>query len=173
METVVKCKILIKSKPISTNSAYYKRNRAFNEATRRWRFNFFSQLQSDYNQNQMNKIKDVFNPKKHMIRVSFTWFQPLEFILTKSGELSLRSMDVDNCLKIPTDCLFDKKYNNNWLKLRKTSEKTLYKPLTSLINLDINDKFIFSTQSIKCPSLDDNFHCEIVVEVVSLFSTGS
>lgn len=165
----MKIELKLKSKPISTNSAYYKRNKSFNEASRTWRSNFFSELQSDYNQNEIKKMKKYFNPKKHMLRVCFTWYQPIDLILTKSGELSLRSMDVDNCLKIPTDCIFDKKYNDKWLAIRKGEEAKLYKSLSSLTNLDINDKFIFDTRSIKCPSLDDSFHCLVEVEAVPLF----
>ena len=164
----------LKSCPISTNSAYYARNKKFNDKSREWRFNFFSELQSDYNQNQMNKIRSYFDPKKHMIRVTFTWFQPIEKILTASGELSLRSMDVDNCLKIPTDCVFDKKYNDKWLSITKSrtrsTEAKLYHDMTSLVNLNINDKFIYSTTSIKCPSVDGDYHCSIEIEVVSLFT---
>jgi hypothetical protein len=166
----MKINLKLKSTPISTNSAYYKRNKSFNENSRKWRFNFFSELQNDYNQNEMSKLKNHFNPKLHMLRVCFTWFQPIELILTKSGELSLRSMDVDNCLKIPTDCVFDKKYNDKWLAIRKASEKKLYKSLQSLTNLDINDKFIFDTRSIKAPSSDDQFHCLIEIEACPLYS---
>lgn len=162
-------KLKIKSKPISTNSAYYSRNKKFNENSRIWRHNFLSELQSDYNQNQISQMKKYFNSKKHMLRVTFHWYQPIDLILTKSGELSLRSMDVDNCLKIPTDCVFDKKYNDKWLSLCRGKEKTLYKSMKSLVNLDINDKFIFDTRSIKCPSTDGQFHCLVEIEAVPLF----
>lgn len=160
----------IKSKPISTNSAYYKRNRAFNANSREWRANFLKSLQNEYNQNQIKHITSYFNPKKHMLRVVFTWFQPIDVLLTSDGTLSLRSMDVDNCLKIPMDCLFDKKYNDKWLKLRKGVEAELYESFTTLKNLDINDKFVFDVRCIKSPSADNDFHCSIEVEIVDLFS---
>ena len=165
----MKIKLKLKSKPISTNSAYYKRNKSLNEASRNWRATFFLELQSEYNQNEIKKLKKHFNSKLHMLRVCFTWFQPIDLILTKSGELSLRSMDVDNCLKIPTDCVFDKKYNDKWLAIRKGAEAKLYKELKSLNNIDINDKFIFDTRSIKCPSTDGLFHCLVEIEAVPLF----
>jgi hypothetical protein len=165
----MKIELKLKSNPISTNSAYYKRNKSFNENSRKWRFNFFSELQSDYNQNQIKLMKNYFNSKKHMLRVCFTWYQPIDLILTKTGEISLRSMDVDNCLKIPTDCVFDKKYNDKWLSIRKGAEAKLYKDLTSLKNLDINDKFIIDTRSIKAPSNDDQFHCSIQIEALPIY----
>jgi hypothetical protein len=166
MDVLEKVTLKIKSKPISTNSAYFSRNRSFNEKARAWRANFLESLQNDYNQNQIAKIKRIFNPKKHMIRVVFHWYQPRDVLLTKEGTLSLRSMDVDNVLKIPTDCIFDRKYNSKWLELRKGREKKLYS-ITSLTNLDINDKFIFDTRSIKLPSDDNEFHCSVDIEVVS------
>lgn len=155
----------LKSKPISTNSAYYKRNRAFNEATRKWRANFFKELMRDANQKVIDDIKSAFNPDKHALRVSFTWYQPRDILFTNSGNLSLRSMDVDNCLKIPTDCLFDQKYNDTWLSKRTGKEVSLYSKLLKLRNLGLNDKFIFDTRSIKLPS-DDDFHLVVNIEIV-------
>ena len=166
----MKIELKIKTNPISINSAYYGRNKKLNADSRKWRYNFLSQLQNDYNQNQMNLFRSYFNPKKHMIQVTFTWFQPIDYILTKSGELSLRSFDVDNIIKIPTDCIFDKKYNDKWLSLCRGHEAVMYKSMKTLVNLDINDKFIFSTTSIKRPSIDDQFHCFVEIEAISLFS---
>jgi len=168
----MKIQLKLHSKPISTNSAYY-RGRQFTEDARSWRYNFFKEMMSPSNQKKMKSIRSHFDPKKHMIRVCFTWYQPIEIILTQAGTLSLRSMDVDNCLKIPTDCIFDKKYNAKWLsitKSRKGRESKLYHDLPSLANLDINDKFIFDTRSVKMPSVDGNFHCSVDIEIVDLFS---
>jgi hypothetical protein len=167
----MKIQLKLHSPPISTNSAYFSRNKAFNEKARKWRADFLLGLQSDYNQNQMKKLQDVFDPKKHMLRCCFTWYQPHDVILTKSGTLSLRSMDVDNCLKIPTDCVFDAKYNDKWLSLRKGREVKLFNNVKTLTNLNINDKFIFDTRSIKLPSDDGQYHCSVDIELVSLFST--
>lgn len=159
-------KLKLKSKPISTNSAYYKRNRAFNENTRKWRANFFKELMRDSNQQVIENIKKSFNPDKHALRVVFIWHQPRDILFTNSGNLSLRSMDVDNCLKIPTDCLFDQKYNDTWLSKRTGKEVKLYSDLASLNNLSLNDKFIFDTRSIKLPSDDTDFHLLITIEIV-------
>jgi Holliday junction resolvase RusA-like endonuclease len=164
----MKITLKLKTSPISINSAYYKRNMAFNENTRKWRANFLKQLQDKKYIEKFEKFRHMFNPKKHMLRVSFTWFQPVEVLFTKQGQLSLRSTDVDNCLKIPTDCLFDAKYNEKWLSLRKGGEAKLYKDFTGLQNLNINDKFIFDTRSIKLPSEDSDYHCLIEVEMVDL-----
>ena len=165
----MKIELKLHSNPISTNSAYYKRNNSFNETSRKWRANFFSQLQSDFNQLQIKRLYKHFTPDKHMLKVCFTWHQPIDVILTKAGTLSLRSMDVDNCLKIPTDCVFDAKYNDKWLSLRKATEQKLYKDFKTLSNLNINDKYIFDTRSIKMPSVDGDFHCSITIETVPLF----
>jgi ribosomal protein S8 len=164
----MKITLKLKTSPISINSAYYKRNKAFNENSRKWRANFLKQLQDKKYIEKFEKFRHMFDPKKHMIKVCFTWFQPVEVLFTKQGQLSLRSTDVDNCLKIPTDCLFDAKYNEKWLQLRKGGETKLYKDFTTLQNLNINDKFIFDTRSIKLPSEDSDYHCLIEVERVDL-----
>ena len=163
----MKCLLKIKTNPISTNSAYFSRNKSFNEKSRAWRGNFLSQLQSDYNKAQIEKLRS-FDPKLHMLKVVFTWFQPIDTILTKSGTLSLRSMDVDNLLKIPTDCIFDSKYNTKWLGLRKSRELKYY-TCDTLFNVNINDKFIYSTTSIKAPSDDGDFHCHCLITIEALY----
>ena len=110
-----------------------------------------------------------------MIRLIFHWYTPKEKLLTQKGHISGRSMDVDNCLKIPTDCLFDKKYSENWLKAKHKSKREgkLWEHLSNINNLQINDKFVFDTRSIKLPSIDNQFHCSIDVEIVTLFSESS
>ena len=156
----------LKSKPISTNSAYYKRNRAFNENTRKWRASFFKELMRDSNQQVIENIKKAFNPEKHALKVELIWHQPRDILFTNSGTLSLRSMDVDNCLKIPIDCLFDQKYNDTWLKKRSGKEVSLYKEFKSINNICLNDKFIFNVSSIKLPSQDSDFHLAVNIEIV-------
>lgn len=168
MDTLLKITLKLKSNPISTNSAYFSRNRSFTNKARSWRANFLSELQSDYNQNQIKKLKEAFDPKKHMISCVFHWFQPSDVLLTKEGTLSLRSMDVDNVLKIPTDCVFDKKYCTKWLEKCKPSERKLF-TVDSIVNVDINDKFIFDTRSIKLLSPDGQFHCQIDILIHPVF----
>ena len=156
----------IKTNPISVNSAYYSRNKQYNEKTRIWRANFLIQLQNSYNQHQISLLKKSFDPSKHCLRVCFIWYQPKDIIFNKAGQISLRGQDVDNLLKIPTDLLFDKKYCTEWLSILKGKEAKLYS-ITSLKNIDLNDKFIIDTRSIKLPSSDD-FHCTVEVEIVDL-----
>lgn len=171
---IMKALLKFKTKPISTNNAYYSRNNSFNAMARSWRANFFLQMMSAYNQNQIKKITSVFDSKKHMLKVIFTWHQPSDKILTQAGHISSRSMDVDNCLKIPVDCLFDQKYNDAWMSLRKGEEAKLLKSLetSGFNNFSINDKFIFSVTSIKLPSSNDQYHCSVEVDIVDLFSSG-
>lgn len=157
----------LKSKPISTNSAYYKRNRAFNENTRKWRANFFSELMRDSNQQVIEIIKKDFNENKHALKVELIWHQPRSILFTNDGKLSLRSMDVDNCLKIPIDCLFDQKYNDTWLDKRSGREASLYKEFKGINNICLNDKFIYNVSSIKLPSTDSEFHLTVNIEIHS------
>lgn len=172
METVFKAKIRLKVPPVSVNSATWGRNRTYTNETRAWRAKFFTDLMKDSNQSAVNNIRSYFDPSKHMIRLVFHWYTPKEKLFTKEGRISGRSMDVDNCLKIPTDCLFDAKYNDTWLakKHNNKRESKLWEHLSKINNLNINDKFVFDTRSIKLPSLDGDFHCSIDVEVVTLFS---
>ena len=159
-----------KIKPISTNNAYYTKNRSFTKDARRWRHKFMKQIMSDYNQKQIETIKKTFDKKRHMISLTWLWLQPKSILFTNAGHISLQSFDVDNILKIPTDCLFDKRYNDKWVSNRKGAELTMYQSLPKINNLQLGDQFVVSTTSIKAPSLNDEYELILHLDILPLFS---
>jgi hypothetical protein len=161
----MKAQIKILTAPISTNAAYY-RNRKLTEKAREWRAEFLNQLQNDYNQAQMKRVREYFDKNKHALTFHFLWLQPHERYFTKKGYISRFSMDVDNCLKIPTDLICGARYTSKWLQERSKYEIKHYK-VDSLINLGIDDTFIKKTTSEKDPSLGDTYIMLCDIEVIS------
>ena len=136
-------------KPISINSAFY-RNRKLTEKARLYRRDILTQLQSQLS--ILTPITKEFNPLKHCLSVSYTFYIPNEYFFTKKGTLSHRSQDLDNCLKLLTDFIFNTKYDTSWLRSKSAKERALYGSLSSLSNLGIDDKYIQSNASEKLPS---------------------
>ena len=105
-----------------------------------------SQLQA-YSE-ELNALSKAFKPTKHSLALSYHFKMPKDEFYTKKGHISLRSQDLDNILKLITDCLCNKKYTTKkWLqqKLKGQRESRLYKfasKIDSLNNLLIDDKFI-------------------------------
>lgn len=133
-------------RPVSVNKMYY-RNRKLTEEARKARAIILVQLQS-----QLDKLQDIksqFNPRKHYLAFSYTFYYPEDIFWTKTGQVSNRSQDLDNCLKLITDCLCNTKYDTSWLLDRKPRYKPLYKSLKSLSNLGIDDRFICDLESVK------------------------
>jgi hypothetical protein len=128
------------------------------------------EMMRDSNQSQIEKIKKTFDPKRHMISLKFVWYQPKDILFTKSGHISLHSFDVDNILKIPTDCLFDKRYNDKWVQNRKGSELTMYRTLPKINNLQLGDQFVTSTTSIKAPSVSGEYELHLTLEILPIYS---
>ena len=137
-------------KPISINSAFY-RNRKLTDKARLFRASFLIQLQDQLD--QFTDIQSTFDPLKHCLAVTYTFYTPNEYFFTKKGILSHRSQDLDNCVKLITDFIFNTKYNNSWLNSKRGREKLLYQSLRSLSNLGIDDKYIQSMPLEKLPNL--------------------
>lgn len=159
--------ILIKTKPITQNSAFYKNRRVLKDSARKYRALFFNQLMSDKNQKALSDINSVFNKQKHCLKFEFLWYQPHSILFTKDSYLSRRSMDVDNVIKLPTDFICNDKYNTEWLHKRDTREMKHYS-IESLSNLNIDDQFIISTTSMKWLSLDDTYQLRLLISLCNL-----
>jgi hypothetical protein len=141
-----------KFKPVSINSMYY-RNRKLTENARKSRSIILTQLQSYLD--GIETLSSDFNPLKHGFKVSYTFYIPEDIYFTKKGAISNRSQDLDNCLKLLTDCLFNPKYDTTWLKSRTRRYKPLYNGITTLHNVGIDDRFISSLSAKKLPTQGD------------------
>jgi len=93
---------------------------------------------------------------------------PPEVFFTKKGNISIRSKDLDNCIKILQDSLFNKKYNQpSWLSSRKGYEKSLYKGIDAIHNLFIDDINIQEFTASKIPDKEHNITIEIQIKSLS------
>lgn len=126
------------------------RSKVFNKAARAYREDFLLQLQkfTPY----LEKIKQEFNPKKHALGLRVVFGIPKEYLFTKSGSISRRSFDVDNCLKLPIDFLCNSKYVGRVINS------------TSINNLAIDDQFICNIVAQKC--IYSSFTLFITIEIV-------
>ena len=155
-------KIVFKGiKPLSINSAFY-RNRKLTEKARLYRSDILTQLQSQLS--NITPITKEFNPLKHCLSVSYTFYTPNEFYFTSKGILSHRSQDLDNCVKLLTDFIFNTKYDTDWLRGKTAKERSLYGSLTSLSNVAVDDKYIQAMPLEKLPSLSYGILVDISIK---------
>jgi hypothetical protein len=69
----------------------------------------YKQLESKINlmlreyKNDINKLNKYFDPKKHCIHCSYRFYMP---ILKKDGTISMKSLDLSNCIKVIEDIIF-------------------------------------------------------------------
>lgn len=99
--------ILPDIKPISLNHAYISAAK-FNRVIR-FPSKEYKQLESKINlilreyKNDINKLNKYFDPKKHCIHCSYRFYMP---ILKKDGTISMKSLDLSNCIKVIEDIIF-------------------------------------------------------------------
>ena len=102
----------------------------------------------------MAKIRDKFDSKKHSLSASYHFYYPKSILLTKSGEISRRSMDLTNVEKLVQDNIFEERYNGRIIHD------------TTITNLNIDDKYITSLHSSK--NLGDSYLIEIEIEILPI-----
>ena len=123
----------------SSNSAHYLNKQLTNEA-REYREQFLIQLNKDKNRKAVESVQARFNPKKHSFKIEYLFLIQEEYFYTKKkGDISNRSMDLDNCIKLPQDFIFNKKYIDRVMEG------------TKLINLGLDDKFVTDLNIKKRP----------------------
>jgi Holliday junction resolvase RusA-like endonuclease len=143
--------------PVSVNSGYF-RNRSLNDDSRKVRARILRELTLQYSSN-LNKFRSQYDPKTMALSVSMTFYRSVFF--NKNGTISIRSKDLDNCIKITQDALFNKRYTDEWLSLRKRAEKLLYGSLTSVLNIGIDDINIVTLNLNKKPFTQDLLTVEV------------
>ena len=151
----MKASFSLKIKPFSVNKAYYK-NRQLTQEARAWRQDCLLQLQQTSVLQQIQELKQQFHPKRNALAVSYDFYYPREFLYTKEGCISKRSMDLTNVEKLIQDNLFESRYNG--------------REIDGIIieNFDIDDKFIVSLHSRKLAH-DQQYHeIQIAVELLLL-----
>lgn len=131
--SILRLSLLIPS--FSINKATCGRNRAYSPEARKFRAQFFLELDK-YRQEIL-----AFNKTRYRsYHVEYTFYMP--DLYTKGGKVSHNSGDLTNLEKLPQDFLFNKKYHGTaWLRKMNFIERKLY-PLNSLVNLNTDDCFI-------------------------------
>ena len=89
----------------------------------------------------------AFSPLKHALHVTLCFYIPREKFYTKEGKISRRSTDLDNCIKLLLDTVFDPRFFKR-----------------ELFNFNIDDQFITDLAPIKRPA--DLFSIGIEVQIL-------
>lgn len=142
----MKIQVLIPGiKPVSINKAYYARNKVLTKEAREYREGFLLALNSTKdNQDILKAFKAAFDSKQHYLSTELTFLIPDDVFFTKAGEISMRSGDVDNFIKLTNDFLMNDKYYDDPYRL---DEGDCY-------NVGVDDRFVADTILKKRPSHD-------------------
>lgn len=147
--------ISIKLEPFTSNKAHYKYSKNLTAEARTYREEFWKQLNTEPNLSNLKRIKGNFDPKKHELHVKYVFHLAYEKFFTKEGKISARSPDLDNCIKLVQDFLFNERYGKKHLK------KLNY------VNVGIDDRYITNIEMKKAPIQGLPF-IEIQVEIHDL-----
>ena len=140
----MKLQILIPNvKAVSINKAYYARNKVLTKEARDYREAFLKIINSSAaNQNLMKAFKDAFDSKLHYLKINLTYLIPEDYFFTKAGEISMRSGDADNLVKLTGDFLMNEKYFDDPYRLEEGD----------CFNLGVDDRFVADYNIKKRPS---------------------
>lgn len=142
-------------KPFSVNALYYGDGRTKTQKYYDWSFEFFSRLAQPNIQQNLQKFRDTFDPKKHAYAIKLTAYYPEPVFYKKAGGISAKTMDLSNWEKPLIDCLFLPKHHKN-------------EPPYGSPNLNIDDRFITSLSSRKTLSQDDEHHIQVEIRLITL-----
>jgi Holliday junction resolvase RusA-like endonuclease len=138
--------------PVTSNRSHYRFSKNLTERARKYREAFWSELNKGANLNALKRIRGEFDPNKHELRVKYVFHLVKDKFFTKKGMISARSPDLDNCIKLIQDFLFNKRY----------AKKHLDK--LGFCNIEIDDRFITEINMKKVPTNEEPF-IEIQVEI--------
>lgn len=148
-------------KPCSINKAYYARNKVLTKDAREYREAFLQCINNcTSNQDLMKAFKAAFDPKKHVLSTELTFFIPEDVFYTKAGEVSMRSGDVDNYIKLTNDFLMNDKYYDDPYRLEKGD----------CYNIGVDDRFVTDTILKKRPAHD--WAIQIKISIKSIVDTA-
>lgn len=140
-------------KPISYNKYLYGRTHTRTTAARKWGSSVAKIVNGSKDiQKKINALRAVFDATRHCLKVTFIFHTPKEYFITSTGEISLRSQDIDNCLKGLIDTLFCSRYRDRG----------------EIKNFAIDDKSITCIYAEKICSLDDTYKIDIQVELLDI-----
>jgi Holliday junction resolvase RusA-like endonuclease len=141
--------------PFSVNRMYYRDRRHKSQDYRDWEMTVVSALSVPYVQEQLKKIRESFNAKKHGLLVRFTYMFPEQILYNKAGEISSRAEDLTNIEKPLLDILCLPKFH-------------VQSPPFGCANLNCDDKHVLRLISSKKVSNSNKYFVQISVALVAL-----
>ena len=136
----------LNNSPCSVNSAYY-RNKVRTQKTRNWSESIHAQLTAPSLKKSIESFRKAFKPSKHSLSVTLCFYIPHEKFYTKAGNVSRRSTDLDNCIKLLLDTLLDPRFFKR-----------------DLFNFNIDDQYVTDLPTMKRPA--DKHSISIIVQIL-------
>lgn len=147
--------ILLPVKALSINKYKCRDQRYLTSAAKDFISTVLHLISEEKNAAKLKELRDYFNPKKHMHKVSITQYYPNDEFFTAEGSISSRTMDCSNFEKVLIDILLLPKHYGN-------------SPPNTAQNLKIDDKFIVDLNSKKRPSMASDHLLEVEIEIAPL-----
>lgn len=124
------------AKPFSVNAMSSRDQRYKTTAYKQWTYQIFFQLNKPDNQEKLQKLREFFNPKKHVFKVIMVVERIEEEYLNSENLISSRNIDITNFEKILADLFFGRAF---------FKQEVPY----GVKNLNCDDKYITSLLSKK------------------------
>lgn len=140
---------------VSVNSFYTGDRRFKSAAAVEWSRQTCHTLNTPEILAKLEKLRNHFDPTRHSYSIDLTFYYPEDRILTKSGVLSSRSIDISNSEKHLVDLLFLPKFFD------KESPE-------GLRNLNIDDRYLTDMVSKKRVSKDGDYSIEVTISILNL-----
>lgn len=118
-----------------------------------WSCQVFHYLSQEENKQNLQDLRQYFDPKKHAYKIEIKCYYPPEILKTQDGRISAKSHDLSNVEKPLIDLIFLPKHFEN-------------KPPYGAENLKIDDKYLVDLKSSKRTSED--YKMEIILEIINL-----
>lgn len=146
---------LVGARGFSINKAYYNKGnmKVRTQECRAWGASIVRKLANSEIQEQIKWFREQYKPDQHGLAINLSFGVLPEFFFTKSGLISIRSLDLTNVEKLLVDIIFNKKFD--------TSEYE---------SLNIDDKCLVQLYSEKIPSQD--WIISVSLSLVDLNSLG-
>jgi hypothetical protein len=152
---VMRVKFKLPLEPFSVNRTYGRDRRHKTQDFRDWELATINALNAKSVQEQLEKIRNEFDPNLHGFLVRFKYMYPANVLFNKEGKISSRAEDLSNIEKPLLDMLFLPKYHVQSFPW-------------GCPNINADDKYVLRMTSIKTTSPDANHYIEISVALTQL-----
>lgn len=153
----MKATFTLKLQPFSINRTYYRDKRHKTQDFRDWEMAALASLRNNAVQQQIDNIRQQFDPNLHGFVVKLKFLYPRSVLLNKQGQISSRAEDLSNIEKTLLDVLFLPKHH-------------VQTPPWGAPNFNADDKYVLRLSSEKAVSPDDKHHIQVTVWLKNLSS---